>query len=700
MLGVYCINTIFTDMQITEQIIERISRKVFNEMFSPALRQSNVVTAGSGSSVSWADNAGHATTADSASTASSASSVPWSGVADKPAYATRWPSWTEVTSKPTSKTIWGQTYLDASSNFQNVSGALSSVTDLTMSGKLKIGNIYIEAQTDYIEIYRLNDQSEKIDASLCAYGGVSALGVGTGGGGGGGTSLQAVWTAMGNATDEQINISHLAGANGALATMTGYTTSGKNYAVQRDSSNHLYVNVPWTDHYAWSDITGKPTKLSDFTNDVVSASVSGSTLTVNVGGTDYSLTDTNTWRPVVDNLTSTDTDKSLSANQGKVLNDKFANYLPLAGGTMTGVLTLKGNQYSGNYGMNANNSDIVGLNALQFADLSDDYTESIRFPRTAVQGVVTYDTIRAADGTFYFGFASGSEFITMTGSMIKHERTDNSSVIFRAKNTNGSISLDCSTNRGVYDDTGGGWLIATNGTDTWLSRGNVGIGTTSPSYALDVNGSAGFSGDVLPNADYATTAYNLGSSSYRWSRLYANYVELYGTAPACHVGTSSSARISLHWSSDNNRGLYDSSGAWVIATNGTNTFMMRGNVGIGTTSPSYKLHVNGDVYATGGVTCLSDIRKKDVIEREVKLSIDDIANAPLIYYSLKGEKAHKVRLGSVAQYWANILPETVNKGADGVLSMQYDVQAFTSVVVLARRVRQLEMQIIELKKKH
>jgi hypothetical protein len=54
----------------------------------------------------------------------------------------------------------------------------------------------------------------------------------------------------------------------------------------------------------------------------------------------------------------------------------------------------------------------------------------------------------------------------------------------------------------------------------------------------------------------------------------------------------------------------------------------------------------------------------------------------------------------VAQYWANILPETVNKGADGVLSMQYDVQALTSVVVLARRVRQLEMQIIELKKRH
>lgn len=713
MLGVYCINT-FTDMQITEQIIERISRKVFNEMFSPALRQSNVVMGGSGSSVSWADNAGHANSAD---TASSASSVPWSGVADKPAYATRWPSWTEVTSKPTSKTIWGQTYLDASSNFQNVSGALSSVTDLTMSGKLKIGNIYIEAQTDYIEIYRLNDQNEKIDASLCAYGGVSALGVGTGGGGGGGTSLQAVWTAMGNATEEQINISHLATALTGYATQQwvgqqGYiTASGScNYATSAGSSQKVTPLDGITYGAAWlqykdkhadeasnpANAIGNPTAdwyhhivmnhgnsggyfvdmalcfhsnafyyrriVNGTANDWVrvldsgnsSVSKSGSTLTVKINGTERSLTDTNTWRPVVDNLTSTDTDKSLSANQGKVLNDKFANYLPLAGGTMTGVLTLKGNQYSGNYGMNANNSDIVGLNALQFADLSDDYTESIRFPRTAVQGVVTYDTIRAADGTFYFGFASGSEFITMTGSMIKHERTDNSSVIFRAKNTNGSISLDCSTNRGVYDDTGGGWLIATNGTNTWLSRGNVGIGTTSPSYKLHVDG-------VIYSTNYIHTK----------QHVVAKALELTSTGSTSGNG----GYIDFHFN--------DSSADYTSRL-------------IEETSGTVKLY--GNFLATGGVTCLSDIRKKDVIEREVKLSIDDIANAPLIYYTLKGENAHKVRLGSVAQYWANILPETVNKGADGVLSMQYDVQALTSVIALAREVKRLKEEVERLKK--
>lgn len=60
----------------------------------------------------------------------------------------------------------------------------------------------------------------------------------------------------------------------------GYSTNGKNYAVQQ-SGEKAYVNVPWTD------------------------------------------TNTNTWRGIQNNLTSTSTTDSLSAAQGKVLNDKL-----------------------------------------------------------------------------------------------------------------------------------------------------------------------------------------------------------------------------------------------------------------------------------------------------------------------------------------------------------------------------------------
>ena len=86
------------------------------------------------------------------------------------------------------------------------------------------------------------------------------------------------------------NTTYTAGAgldlsNGIFSVKTGYTTNGKNYKVTTDNSGNLYVSVPWN-------------------ND--------------------------TWRPVVDNLTTTDATKSLSANQGKVLKDlvdgKLTNY--------------------------------------------------------------------------------------------------------------------------------------------------------------------------------------------------------------------------------------------------------------------------------------------------------------------------------------------------------------------------------------
>ena len=49
----------------------------------------------------------------------------------------------------------------------------------------------------------------------------------------------------------------LAGNGTRGGVQVGYTQSGQNYPVQL-SNEKMYVNVPWTDHHAWSDITDKP----------------------------------------------------------------------------------------------------------------------------------------------------------------------------------------------------------------------------------------------------------------------------------------------------------------------------------------------------------------------------------------------------------------------------------------------------------
>lgn len=86
---------------------------------------------------------------------------------------------------------------------------------------------------------------------------------------------------------------------------------------------------------SYSDLSNKPT----IGNGKVTVNQNGTTkgtFTMNqTGDTVINLTDsdtnTNTWRDVVDGLDSTRTDASLSANQGRILNDKFTSYLPLHG---------------------------------------------------------------------------------------------------------------------------------------------------------------------------------------------------------------------------------------------------------------------------------------------------------------------------------------------------------------------------------
>ena len=123
-----------------------------------------------------------------------------------------------------------------------------------------------------------------------------------------------------------------------------------------------------------------------------------------------------------------------------------------------------------------------------------------------------------------------------------------------------------------------------------------------------------------------------------------------------------------------------------------------GYVGIGTT-PSYKLHVSGDIYATGSVTALSDARKKDV-QKGVAIGVEQIADAPAVQFLWKGERAKEgVQVGTLAQYWQGVLPEVVmDKG--GELSMQYGVAALVSAIITARKVVDHERRITELEKEN
>lgn len=89
------------------------------------------------------------------------------------------------------------------------------------------------------------------------------------------------------------------------------------YRSKRDNING------WTKWMTLAYTDDVPTKLSQLINDkgFITGSVSGNTVTINGASTTW----TNTWRGIQDNLTSTSTSDSLSANQGRVLKGLIDN---------------------------------------------------------------------------------------------------------------------------------------------------------------------------------------------------------------------------------------------------------------------------------------------------------------------------------------------------------------------------------------
>ncbi|EAY23814.1 tail fiber domain-containing protein [Microscilla marina] len=109
---------------------------------------------------------------------------------------------------------------------------------------------------------------------------------------------------------------------------------------------------------------------------------------------------------------------------------------------------------------------------------------------------------------------------------------------------------------------------------------------------------------------------------------------------------------------------------------------LNGNVGIGTTTPAYKLEVDGNIHATervyaNGIELTSDIRYKKNIQ---PLSTDVVAKLSQVRgtsYKFRTEEFKEKRflktkqVGIIAQELAQVYPELVMKGADGYYSVNY-----------------------------
>lgn len=135
----------------------------------------------------------------------------------------------------------------------------------------------------------------------------------------GGSANSAIGVVDYNQTGKTIQIGYSGtGITGdQIKYIAGYTDgSGNVNAKIKDVSKDALKSWLGLGSLAYSS-SSIPTKLSQLNNDkgFVTGSVSGNTVTINGASTTW----TNTWRGIQDNLTSSSTSDSLSANQGKVL---------------------------------------------------------------------------------------------------------------------------------------------------------------------------------------------------------------------------------------------------------------------------------------------------------------------------------------------------------------------------------------------
>lgn len=125
--------------------------------------------------------------------------------------------------------------------------------------------------------------------------------------------------------------------------------------------------------------------------------------------------------------------------------------------------------------------------------------------------------------------------VAVVGGSLTAKMSSTSDAFVKAENSRGQIGLLASVSRGVWDYSRStpNWLIATDGTNTWLSCGNVGIGTPNPSANLHVVGTFN-----------ATDAATLGGTlSVDGTATFKNSMRINGGTNRIYFGDSSDEYI-------------------------------------------------------------------------------------------------------------------------------------------------------------
>jgi hypothetical protein len=255
------------------------------------------------------------------------------------------------------------------------------------------------------------------------------------------------------------------------------------------------------------------------------------------------------------------------------------------------------------------------------------------------------------------------------------------------------MSIDNAGN-GYFDHRGSGILnfrvdSATGATTRMVinSSGNVGVGTNDPNQKLTIKGT-----DQYVAAEQ--TSYVWGAASTVGVRMGTDATaglldfRRWVGASAIH-GTA----LITQFNSDGGYGLdfrVDTQSSNTVATTSRMFLSQSGEVGIGNTTPAYKLDVSGTIRATGDVIAYSDIRVKENITT-IEKALDKVKKLRGVEYN-KIDNTEK-SIGVIAQEIEEVIPEVVREDDQGMKSVAYG----NITAVLIEAIKEQQKQIDELK---
>ncbi|QIG60028.1 hypothetical protein [Dishui Lake large algae virus 1] len=214
-------------------------------------------------------------------------------------------------------------------------------------------------------------------------------------------------------------------------------------------------------------------------------------------------------------------------------------------------------------------------------------------------------------------FSGGSSQWTTSGTSIYYN-SGNVGVGTTTPTKKFDVSGDINFSGNLYQNgvlfSGGSSQWTTTGSDIYYSTGNVGIGTNTPRKKLDVIGEAIISGNLgigtnspLNNLSIGTgtsdtTAsmmFNGADTASGVDRIYFTYV-----ANGSRIAHAGGWNVQMYAGQSN---VGSPSGNFRFYTGGSTyserlTIVNTGNIGIGTTTPLYKLQVEGTTHLNGAIT--------------------------------------------------------------------------------------------------